>query len=133
MADEARTQSAGSSSLAAASSGKVYRLQPNQLRLSSFSFTFENGAAAYAYEVDGQRFGGPIGLKGLYGIGGRRLYGPSAAKGLWLDDRTFQLEFQTLGNDDAGIVTFTLDGKSVSGRLATLGGFKVDFRGEADE
>ncbi len=134
MTVEARTQAAGASPpLAAAISGKVYRLQPNQLRFRSFSFTFEKDAASYAYEFDGQRFGGPIGLEGLHGIGGRRLYGQSAAKGRWLDDKTFQLEVQTLGNDDAGTVTCTFDGKSLSGRLSSLGGYKLEFQGEADE
>ncbi len=42
-----------------------------------------------------------------------------------------KLEVETLGNDDAGIVTF--DGKAVSGRLETSIGFKVDFKGEAEE
>lgn len=133
VAQEARTQSGGSSPLAAGISGKVYRLQPNRLRLHSFSFTFGNGTAAYAYDVDGQHFGGPIGLEGRYGIGGHRLYGPSAAKGRWIDEKTFQLELETLGNDDAGIATFTFEGKAVSGRVETLIGFTTDFKGEAEE
>jgi hypothetical protein len=131
---ETRTQAADAPPpLAAAISGKVYRLQPNQVRLRSFSLTFDKDAAAYAYEFDGQRFGGPIGLDGLYAIGGRRLYGPSAAKGRWLDEKTFQLEFQTLGNDDAGTMTFTFDGKSLNVRLNALIGYKTDFQGEAEE
>jgi len=133
VTQEARTQSAGSSPLASAISGKVYRLQPNRLRLGSFTFTFENGAATYAFEVNGQRYGGPIGLDGLYGVGGRRPYGKSAAKGRWLDDKTFQVESLTLGNDDASIGTFTFEGKNFSGRLETLDGFKIDLKGEAGE
>jgi len=132
-APEARTKSSGASPLAASISGKVYRLKPNEARLASFSFTFGKDDAAYAYEVGGKRYGGPIGLDGLYRVGGQRLYGPSAAKGLWLDDKTFQLEVQTVGNDDAAIVTFTFDGKGVNAHLATMGGYKVDFQGDADE
>jgi CubicO group peptidase (beta-lactamase class C family) len=131
VAQEARTQSAPPSPLAAAISGKVYRLQPNQMGLSTFSLTFENGAASYAYEVGGQHFGGPVGLDGLFRVGGHRLYGPSAAKGLWRDDKTFELEVQTPGNDDVGIATLTFDGMSVSGRVATLGSW-VTLKGEAD-
>jgi CubicO group peptidase (beta-lactamase class C family) len=131
VAQEARTQSAPPSPLAAAISGKVYRLQPNRLGVSSFSLTFENGAASYAYEVGGQRFGGPVGLDGLFRVGGHRLYGPSAAKGLWRDDKTFELEVQTPGNDDVGIATLTFDGTSLSGRVATLGSW-VTLKGEAD-
>ncbi len=133
VALEARTQESGSSPLAPAISGKVYRLRPHELRLGSFSLTFENGTAAYAYEVDGQRFGGPVGLDGLYRVGGRRPYGPSAAKGMWLDDGTFQLELQTLGNDDAAIAVATFDGKTIHLRTGTLGGLKLELRGETEE
>jgi Beta-lactamase len=131
VAQEVRTQSAPASPLAAAISGKVYRLQPNRARFSSFSLTFENGEASYAYEVDGQRFGGPVGLDGLYRIGGHRLYGPSAAKGVWRDDKTFELEVQTPGNDDVGVATLTFDGTSVSARMAALGTW-IELKGEAD-
>jgi CubicO group peptidase (beta-lactamase class C family) len=132
--EEARVNAAGAAPpIASTVSGKVYRLQPNLLRLSSISFTFDSDTAAYAYDVDGQRYGGPVGLDGFYGIGGRRLYGKSAAKGRWLDDRTFQLEMQTLGNDDAAMVPFVFDGRKISGRLETLSGFKVELSGEAED
>jgi len=133
VALEARTQGSGSSPLASAISGKAYRLKPNELGLGSFSLTFEGDAAVYAYEADGQRFGGPIGLDGLYRVGGRRPYGPSAAKGVWRDDTTFQLELQTLGNDDAAIAVATFDGKTVNLRMGALGGLKSELSGEADE
>ncbi len=133
VALEARTQESGSSPLASAVSGKVYRLKPNELRAGSFSLTFEGDAAAYTYEADGQRFSGPIGLDGLYQVGGRRPYGPSAAKGIWLDERTFQLEVQTLGNDDAAIAVATFDGKTVTLRIGALGGPKLELSGEAEE
>jgi hypothetical protein len=58
-------------------------------------------------------------------VGGRRVLGISATKGRWLDDKTFQLEFQALGNDDAGLMTFTFDGKSLSV-------FKAELKGETD-
>jgi CubicO group peptidase (beta-lactamase class C family) len=133
VAVEAHTESAGSSALAPAISGKVYRLQPNMLRLDTFSLTFKNGAASYAYESDRRNFGGPIGLDGLYAVGGRRLYGQSAAKGRWIDDKTFQLEVLTVGNDDAGTFAFTLDGKDVAVHGALLVGFEVDLKGAQDE
>jgi CubicO group peptidase (beta-lactamase class C family) len=132
--EEARVHAADAAPpIASAVSGKIYRLQPNLLRVSAISFTFETDTAAYAYDVDGKRYGGPVGLDGFYGIGGRRLYGKSAAKGRWLDDKTFQLEMQTLGNDDAAIVPFVFDGKKISGRLETLSGFKVELSGETEE
>ncbi len=133
VAQEARTESAGSSALAPSISGKLYRLQPNMLRLDSFTLTFKDGTASYAYEADRRHFGGPIGLDGLYATGGRRLYGQSAAKGRWLDDKTFQLEVQTVGNDDAGTLTFTFDGKDVAVHAAFLAGFGGDLKGTQDE
>lgn len=144
VAQEVRTPSAQPSPLAATISGKVYRLQPNRLSLATLSFTFEDGAAAYTYEIDGQRFGGPVGLDGLLRVGGRRHYGQSAAKGLWQDEKAFQLELQTLGNDDLNMATFTFDGNKISGRVSTsrrgswvdLGGDPTDtvvLRGEAVE
>jgi hypothetical protein len=134
VAEEARTERAGPAPpLAALISGKSWRLQPNLPRIDSVSFTFGQGGADYGYTVDGQRYGGPVGLDGFYAVGGRRPYGKSAAKGRWLDDKTFLLEMQTLGNDDDATVTFVFDGKQLSGRLETLGGLKLELTGEAEE
>jgi hypothetical protein len=133
-AQEAKTETGAPSPPVAAISGKVYRLQPNQLHFTSLTFSFDASGASYADESEeGQRFGGPIGLDGLYGVGGHRMYGPSAAKGKWLDSKTFQIEVQTLGNDDASMGTFTFEGRSMSGRIETLSGRKFDLKGEADE
>lgn len=131
-AQEVRTRSAALSPLAAEISGKVYRLQPNRLQVSTVSFTFSNDGASYSYEANGQRFGGPVGLDGLFRVGGRRLYGPSAAKGYWRDDKTFLLEVQTMGNDDINLATFTFEGKGVNVRVSTMGNW-VDLTGEAAE
>jgi len=132
--EEARVNAADAAPpMASTVSGRIYRLKPNQLRIDSISFMFDSDTATYAYDVGGQRYGGPVGLDGFYGIGGRRLYGKSAAKGHWLDDKAFELEMQTLGNDDAARVPFVFDGKKISGRLETLGGFKVELSGEAEE
>lgn len=133
VALEARTPQSDPSPLASAISGKVYRLKPSALGASSFSLTFDGDAAAYAYEAGGRRFGGPIGLDGLYRVGGQRPDGPSAAKGQWLDERTFQIEVQTLGNDDAAIVVASFDGKAVTLRVSTLGGPGLELSGEAQE
>jgi CubicO group peptidase (beta-lactamase class C family) len=133
VAQEARTQESESSPLASEISGKVNRMKPNELRLRSFSLAFDDGAASYAYAVDGERMGGPIGLDGLYRVGGRRLYGPNAAKGRWLDDETFQLELQTVGNDDAAIAEATFVGNDVGIRLDTLGGLTFSLTGERDK
>jgi CubicO group peptidase (beta-lactamase class C family) len=130
---EARTEHGGSSPLAAAISGKIYHLKPNPVGISTFSLTFGKDTAAYEYEANGQHVDGPIGLEGLYGIGGHRLYGPSAAKGRWLDDKTFQVEVETVGNDDAAQIELTVDGKSLKGQGATPGGYKMELSGATED
>src|SRR3979409_873679 len=57
--------------------------------------------------------------------------GRAPPRGWGRDEKTFELEVQTLGNDDVGIATLTFDGTSVSGRVATLGSW-VTLKGEAD-
>jgi CubicO group peptidase (beta-lactamase class C family) len=133
VAVEVRTESAGSSPLAPAISGRLYRLQPNRLGVDSFMLTFKDGAASYAYESDRRHFGGPIGLDGYYAVGGRGRYGQSAAKGRWIDDKTFQVEALTVGNDDAGTYAFTFDGKDIAVHAAFLAGFALDLKGAQEE
>ena len=80
----------------------------------------------------GRRYGGPIGFDGLYKVGGQRAVRDQAPqRARWLDDRTFQLEYQTTGNDDAAMATVVFDGTSLSGRVATLGTW-INLKGEAD-
>jgi hypothetical protein len=76
----------------------------------------ENPSYEYRYDTDApnQRFSGPIGLEGLYRIGGQRRFGINAAKGAWLDDQTFAIEHQTLGNDDAGRMILSFEGSGVA-------------------
>jgi CubicO group peptidase (beta-lactamase class C family) len=136
VAVEARTAPSGAApALADKISGRVYRIAPNTLRFGSFSFTFAKDTASFTYELDGKSFGGPIGLDGYYAIGGHRQFGKDAAKGRWLDDKTYQLEMMTVGNDDDVQMTFAFDpeGRTVTAKLQTLIGFKTDFTGEAQK
>lgn len=134
VAQEARTPAGKPSSpMAPRVSGKVYRLAANELRLQSFALTFAGDAASYAYEYEGGRYGGPIGFDGLYKVGGQRPFGTGAAKGTWLDDRTFRLEYQTIGNDDAAMATIVFDGKTADIRIDTLLNLKFDLKGTADD
>jgi hypothetical protein len=133
VAQEGRTPEAKRSPTEAQVSGKVYRLATNELGLETVSLTFENGKASYAFEQRGQRGGGPVGLDGLFAVGGQRLFGTSAAKGTWRDERTFALEYQTLGNDDIAFATLTFDGKRVEISLQTLLNLKFAFTGTAED
>ena len=60
------------------------------------------------------------------------LHDRAATELKWLDDKTFQLEVETVGNDDAAQIELTFDGKSLRGRAATLGGYKVELGGDAE-
>jgi CubicO group peptidase (beta-lactamase class C family) len=133
VAQEFRTEAGGSSPLAPTISGKVYRLLANPMQLDSLSLTFGDGKASYAYESNGHRFGGPVGLDGLYAVGGHRLYGQSAAKGRWIDDKTFQLEVQTIGNDDPATIALTFEDRKVVVRATLLNGFKASLTGAIED
>lgn len=137
-ATEKPTPAGEASALAKAISGKVYRFKDNALRVNSFSLTLTGADPSYQYEARAEpgapveRYGGPIGLDGLYKEGGRRLFGPSAAKGAWLDDRTFVLDLQTLGNDDAARVTLAFEGKTVDATFDSEF-LHLKLQGEADD
>jgi CubicO group peptidase (beta-lactamase class C family) len=102
-------------------SGKVYRFGANPLRLNSISFNLSDVDALYEYEYNsGQsagltaRFRGPVGLDGVYRTSAPTKDGfISAAKGAWVDDSTFVLTRQTLGNDDLRRWLLMFDGKKL--------------------
>jgi hypothetical protein len=101
-------------------SGKVYHFASNELNLNTLmlnlsgpdpSFEFVSGPSPSA--TTSYRNGGPIGLDGTYRIGGRARFGVNAAKGSWQNEKTFVLQLQTLGNDDARQFTLTFEGSKV--------------------
>ncbi len=118
VATERPTPVRAASGIAKSISGKVYHFATNARHLEwlSLNLSGENPSYEYRYDTDAptQRFSGPIGLEGLYRIGGQRRFGINAAKGAWLDDKTFAIEHQTLGNDDAGRVILSFEGRGVA-------------------
>jgi hypothetical protein len=117
-------------------SGKVYTFAPNDLNLRTLalkltdsdpSFEFVSSASSSSTATYGNS--GPLGLDGTYRTGGRARFGVNAAKGSWQDEKTFVLDLQTLGNDDARRFTFTFEGSNVDLQFENAFGWKATLQG----
>ena len=137
LRDAARERPApvgGPSELAKTVSGRTYRFDGNRLSLKSFTLKLDDPQPSYECEIDGHRYGGPIGFDGHYRIGGHLPFGPSAARAAWLADGTSLLmEVQTLDNDDAARVTHVFNGRTVDLDFEYAGGFRLKLQGRADD
>ena len=122
-------------------SGKTWRFDTNEARITSMTLRLDGAEPSFEYEVAGGpggpppgRFGGPIGFDGHRRVGGRMRYGPSAARGAWSADGTsLVLEVQTLGNDDVARVTFAFADKAVEVTYELAIGFKMVMKGRTDD
>jgi hypothetical protein len=122
-------------------SGKTWRFDANETRITSITLNLDGAEPSFEYEVAGGpggpppgRFGGPIGFDGHRRVGGRMRYGLSAARGTWSADGTsLVLEVQTLGNDDATRVTFAFAEKAVEVTYEQAVGYKVTLKGRTDD
>lgn len=131
----------GSPATAESISGKTYRFARNRLNLKSVTFRLDQPEPAFEYAQDtpppgvpAGPFGGPIGLDGHTRVGGRMPYGTCVARGHWLDDGiTFQLEVQTLGNDDVARVNHVFKGNKVTLSHESAGGLSTLLEGTADD
>jgi CubicO group peptidase (beta-lactamase class C family) len=122
-------------------SGKTWRFDANETRITSITLNLDGAEPSFEYEVAGGpsgpppgRFGGPIGFDGHRRVGGRMRYGLSAARGTWSADGTsLVVEVQTLGNDDAARVTFAFAEKAVEVTYELAVGYKVTLKGRTDD
>ncbi len=121
-------------------SGKVYAFGSNALNLrtlalnlgdSNPSFEFVSGGSSSTAATYGNS--GPLGLDGTYRVGGRARFGANAAKGKWQDDKTFVLDLQTLGNDDARTFTFTFEGPNVDLQFQNAFGWQARAQGSTQQ
>jgi CubicO group peptidase (beta-lactamase class C family) len=127
--------------LAKTISGKTWRFDANDGRITSITLRLDGAEPSFEYEVAGGpggpppgRFAGPIGFDGHRRVGGRMRYGPSAARGAWSADGTsLLLDVQTLGNDDAARVTFAFADKAVEVTYELAIGFKMVLKGRTDD
>ena len=122
-------------------SGKTWRFEANETRITSLTLNLDAAEPSFEYEVAGGpggpppgRFGGPIGFDGHRRVGGRMRYGPCAARGSWSPDgASLLLEIQTLGNDDVARLTFVFADKAVEVTFELAIGYKVVLKGRADD
>jgi CubicO group peptidase (beta-lactamase class C family) len=122
-------------------SGKTWRFDANEARITSIRLNLDGAEPSFEYEVAGGpggppagRFGGPIGFDGHRRVGGRMRYGLSAARGAWsADGASLLLEVQTLGNDDAARVTLAFADKAVEVTYELAVGYKLVLKGRTDD
>jgi CubicO group peptidase (beta-lactamase class C family) len=118
-------------------STKVYYFADNNLQLNSISLNLSDPNPSYEYQVKTGRstaplgrFAGPIGVDGVFRLGPPTSQGVRAAKGAWIDEKTFVLQIQTLGNDDARKMVLTFEGMSVDLNIDGADGFITLLHGE---
>jgi hypothetical protein len=121
-------------------SGKVYYFADNNLQLNSISLNLSDPNPSYEYQVKTGRsteplgrFAGPIGVDGVFRLGLPTSHGISAAKGAWIDEKTFVLQTQTLGNDDPRKVLLTFEGRNVDLNIEGADGFIRLLHGETND
>ena len=121
-------------------SGKVYAFAPNVLNLRTLALNLNNVDSAFelvstpsSSTTTNYGNSGPLGLDGTYRIGGRARFGVNAAKGSWQDEKTFVLDLQTLGNDDARKFTLTFEGPNVDLQFQNAFGWRASVQGTTQQ
>ena len=102
--------------LASAISGKSYQFPGNALNIKMMSLTLADANPRFDLEITAPgitslKFGGPIGLDGLYRKGEPTVFGMTAFKGMWSDDRSFVIDAQFLGAGEQRKWTLSFDGE----------------------
>jgi hypothetical protein len=113
-------------------SGKTYQFVANALNIRTLTLNLSDGDPSFEFVSTNSRNSGPLGLDGTYRTGGQGRFGVNAAKGNWQDDKTFVLDLQTLGNDDARRFTLTFEGTNVDIQFHNAVGFTASLKGTAE-
>jgi CubicO group peptidase (beta-lactamase class C family) len=116
--------------------GKVYHFAPNELNLNTLTLNLIDTEPSFEFVSSGSpsatriyRNSGPIGLDGTYRIGGRARFGVNAARGSWQSEKTFVVDLQTLGNDDARQFRLTFEEAKVDLQFQNAFGRTVKLQG----
>ena len=139
--------------LASRISGRQWNLESNWLGLKSITLDFKaaqtgqpaRAALVFAPALKQYQFGisaqvtgrnsisetRPVGLDGLFRISPNGILGlPVGLRGNWIDDRTFQLEFNEIANTNTYFLRFTFDGERLRVEASEKTGlFKENFVG----
>jgi len=136
---EKATPVAPASAMAAAVSGKTYRLDPNwiglvstRLDLSSPVGRYESVFAAPAPGAAPRRFEGPIGLDGIFRVREAKGAEPTlAVKGTWLSENSFQLVSRSLLEGIVTTYVLTFNGPQLEISLEDNRGVRLQMRGRS--
>jgi hypothetical protein len=130
----------GTPELAKAISGKTFSLDPNVLRVKTFSLNFFNSDSSWEITTDTgkpdrptERLSGLMGLDGIFRTSPPAVDGISAAKGHWLNEHTFAVERRILGRSETQTWTLTFDGNKVRVAFENTDGAKADLHGEMQD
>ncbi len=111
--------------LAARVSGRAYALEPNYLGLASVSLELTPGSAEgrlRVSSVNGEALDLPVGLDGVPRLGPGRDRQPAATRGAWLDEQTFELDLDEVGNLNHWTWTLVFEGDRVTLRAVERNG-----------
>jgi CubicO group peptidase (beta-lactamase class C family) len=123
--------------LAAAISGKSYKFPGNALNIKTMSLTLADVNPRFDLEISASginslKFGGPIGLDGLYRKGRPTPFGVTAFRGMWSDDHTFVIDAQFLGAGEQRKWTLSFDGERPTLHGKARDGREVDVAAETE-
>ena len=109
--------------MAATVSGVTYTFPDNPLEIASIHVVFD-GSDEAVLELgleDGRVVTGPVGLDGDYRFTSYDYGFPLALRGMWVDEDTFQFEWNEIANRDVYLLelTFTSDAVSIEAREIT--------------
>jgi hypothetical protein len=126
------------SAIAAAVSGKTYKLHENDLGLKALAVFLTDVHPHFEYAISSVVYDTPIGLDGLYRKGSPVLSGNNpghilASKGNWLNGQTFEIDTQDLGYGGEKKLLLSFSGKSLNVHITSEHGQEWSLDGEHGE
>jgi hypothetical protein len=138
VSTEKPTEVGATPDIAATVSGKIYKFSDNALNIKSLLLTFAGPSPRYELELythnpakPSIKFGGPIGLDGLYRKAEPTVFDVRAVKGTWLDKHSFAIDVEYLGAGAERKWALSFDGEKLNLRGKDRQGHEVSIDGEA--